>query len=227
MALGTLCWTSAAATRANAAQLVRRFGCRAVAVDVVPLHVERARRLVADAGMDDRVAVVLAGIESLPLDDASIDHVWSRDMLNHVDLPAGLAECYRVLRPGGIMFIYQTFATERLERKEAARLFASMAIVAENMEPRYFEATARAVGFDIVDQDPIDSEWRERWLEEGKADVVEDLLRVARMRRREAQLVARFGRARYEAAYGGRLWGIYQLLGKLCPTVYGLRKPGG
>jgi len=28
-----------------------------------------------------------------------------------------------------------------------------------------------------------------------------------------------------EAALAGDLWGIYQLLGKLCPTVYRLRKP--
>src|SRR5262245_22074241 len=39
-----------------AVELARRFGCRAVAVDPVALHVELARALVAEAGLADRVA---------------------------------------------------------------------------------------------------------------------------------------------------------------------------
>ena len=49
-------------------------------------------------------------------------------------------------------------------------------------------------------------------------------MRCSRMRRREEELVQRHGRNVYEAAYAGELWGIYQLLGKLCPMVYRLRK---
>jgi hypothetical protein len=41
----------------------------------------------------------------------------------------------------------------------------------------------------------------------------------------EAALVEKYGRDRYEATYASDLWGIYQLLGKLCPTVYLLQKP--
>lgn len=206
--------------------LVKRFGCRAVAVDPVPLHREQAREWVSGAGLEDRIALHVGPIEALPLEDASVDFVWCRDMLNHVGLPRGLAECFRVLRPGGIMFVYQTFATEGLELKEAARLFASMAIVPENMSPDYFEATARSVGFQIVKEEKIDSEWREASLEKGDPEMADSLLAVARMRRREGEWVERFGKARYEAAYGGELWGIYQMLGKLCPTVYVLQKTG-
>ena len=46
------------------------------------------------------------------------------------------------------------------------------------------------------------------------------------LRRREAQLVEQFGRAFYEASYGSHLWGIYQMLGKLRPTVYVWEKRG-
>ena len=35
-----------------------------------------------------------------------------------------------------------------------------------------------------------------------------------------SRLAAEFGAAAVDAALGGLLWGIYQLLGKLCPTVY-------
>ncbi|HEX6700411.1 MAG TPA: hypothetical protein VF101_06725, partial [Gaiellaceae bacterium] len=64
------------------------------------------------------------------------------------------------------------------------------------------------------------SEWRERMIEDGEWDASADALAVARLRRREAELVERHGSASVAAAVGGRLWGLYQLLGKLCPTIY-------
>lgn len=208
-----------------AVELVRRFGCRAVAIDPVPLHVERARQRIAEAGLADRITVYQAGTEAMPIASGSIAAVWCRDVLNHVDLRPSLAECHRVLVPGGRMLVYQTFATDALEPREAARLYAALAIVPENMSPATFEETAREAGFAIEQRDVIDSEWRERWLEEGDRRMIEDLLLVARMRRREEALVQRFGRGRYEAEYAGAVWGIYQMLGKLCPTVYVLWKP--
>ena len=47
------------------------------------------------------------------------------------------------------------------------------------------------------------------------------LLELSRLSRREPELVERYGEAAGVAAYrGGALWGIYQLLGKMCPTIY-------
>ena len=206
--------------------LARRFGCRVVAVDPVPRHFDLATAHVAAEGMGKQVAVALAGIESLPVEDGAIDYVWCRDVLNHVDLPRGLAECARALRPSGGMLVYQTFATEAMEPNEARRLYASMAIVPDNMAPAFFASTSRAAGFEVVTKDVIDSEWRERWTEEGSRELLDDPLRLARLRRLRAELIERFGTARYEASYGGSLWGIYQMLGKLRPTVYLLRKGG-
>jgi SAM-dependent methyltransferase len=206
-------------------ELVKRFGCRVIGIDPLPLHLELARQRVAEAGMEERVALAAGRIEALPLAGGSVDHVWCRDMLNHVDLPRGLAECFRVLRPGGGMLVYQTFATQECEPREAMRLYSALAIRPENMARAYFEATARAAGFALTLTDPIDSEWRERWMEEGNPGPADALLHLARMRRREAELVRDYGRERYEAAYATDLWGVYQFLGKLCPTVYVLRRP--
>lgn len=208
----------------HAVELVRRFGGRVVGIDPVSHHLERAHARLAEAGLSDRISVHQAGIEAIPLDDASVDHIWCRDVLVHVDLPRGLAECHRVLRPGGAMLIYQTFGTELIEPNEARRLYAAMAIVPRNMEPAYFEATAHANGFTIERRDPIDSEWRENWAEHGDTDLLDALLVVARLRRAGPRLRARFGDARVETATADHLWGIYQLLGKLCPTVYVLRR---
>jgi SAM-dependent methyltransferase len=209
----------------HSVEIVRRFGCRVIAADPIPRHLEKARKRVAEESVGDRVTVLEAAIESLPLEDGSVAYVWCRDMLNHVRLREALSECFRALRRGGRMLVYQTFATDLCEPNEARRLWSAVAIVPENMSRSYFEHTAREAGFQISAIDEIDSEWREFWLETGDRRTVNDLLRAARLRRRETELVARYGRDSYEAALAGSIWGVYQLLGKLCPTVYVLEKP--
>ena len=208
----------------HSVKLVRRFGCRVVAVDPIPLHIERARKRIAGEGLSDEIDVAEAALESLPFDDESFDYIWCRDVLNHVQLDRGLAECKRVLRPGGSMLIYQTFATETLEPDEAKRFFAAAATRAENMSLSCFEVRARSAGFEIVHRNQLNGEWRERMLEDGSRDAVSDLLALSRLKRREPELVERFGRAAVEAERGGLLWGVYQLLGKTCPTVYVLER---
>jgi sarcosine/dimethylglycine N-methyltransferase len=209
----------------HAIELAKRFGCRCVALDPVSLHREYMQKAIAEADLSDRVTAVQGDIGALPFTDASVDAIWCRDVLNHVDLPRGLAECLRVLKPGGSMLIYVTLATEQCEPREAARLWEALAIIPANMERGYFERCARAAGFEITMADRINSEWREHAIESGdRWGELKALLQLARMRRREANLVERHGRNAYEAAYAGELWGIYQLLGKLCPMVYRLQK---
>lgn len=205
-------------------ELVRRFDVRVLAVDPVERHVGSARAAVAAAGLADRVDVVRAAIESLPLADGAADLIWCRDVLNHVDLERGLGECARVLRPGGRMLVYQTFATELLGPREAERLYAATAIVADNMNPAFFEGAAQNAQLRVVSVDTIGSEWRERMAEDGRWDPARDLLAIARLARSEHELSERYGRKRVEAARADALWGIYQLLGKLRPTVYALER---
>ncbi len=137
-----------------AIRLVREHGLRAVALDPVPLHCEIARTKIAEAQLAEEIEVVEAAVESMPFADASVDWLWCRDVLVHVDARRALAECARVLQSGGALLAYVTLSTERLEPRE------------------------------------------------------------------RAELVERYGEAAVAAARGGLLWGIYQLLGKLCPTVY-------
>jgi ubiquinone/menaquinone biosynthesis C-methylase UbiE len=210
-----------------AVELVRRFDVRILALDPVPLYVEQARRRAAEAELEDRIEVHEGAVETIPLEDGAAAFVWCRDVLTHVDLRAGLAEFRRVLEPGGRALVYQTFGTDTIEPKEAARLYAATATVPANMDPGYFERTAAEAGLAVASVDPIDSEWREAMIEEGEWNPSEDLLAVARMRRREPELADRYGRNRLEARLGGDLWGIYQLLGKLRPTIYVLERPDG
>lgn len=212
-----------------AVALARRYGCTVLAVDPLEDHIRRAQVLVQKhADVQGKITIRKGRIEEIPADDASVDFIWCRDVLSHVpDLPQGLAECRRVLTPGGRMLVYQTFATELLEPREATYLANALAIIPENQAPFFFEQVAYAAGFRIREVDRIASEWREYWEETGASTTSKQLLRIARMRRNRRELIAKLGEAGYHAELANCLWGVYQMVGKLCPTIYMLEKPDG
>jgi sarcosine/dimethylglycine N-methyltransferase len=208
----------------HAIRLAREHGLRAIAVDPVPLHVELSQQAVTEAGLQAEVDVVQAGIEDIPVPDDAADWIWCRDVLVHVDVTRGFAECARILRPGGHMLAYVTCATETLDPREAEALFDAVAIVPESTVPSVVESRAEDAGLTLVSTTRLGGEWRERMIEDGSWNPSDDLLRLSRLHRRETELVERHGEARVAAYAAGRRWGVYQLLGKLCPTVYVWRR---
>ena len=186
----------------HAVELARRYGVRAVAVDPMPQHAD----------------VLEATAESLPFEDGSVDWIWCRDVLVHVDVPRALAEFARVLRPGGAAVVYVTLPTDRLEPQEAERLARTCALTGYTAEQVEFAAVA--AGLSLHSADRLGTEWRESMIENGAWDTAADLLALARLDRRRDALVERYGEAAADAAWGGLVWGVYQVLGKLCPTVY-------
>ncbi len=76
-------------------------------VDLEPQMVGRATTHAMEAGVDDRLRFHIGDSAKLPFDDASFDLVTSSFSLHHWEEPArGLAEVYRVLKPGGQARIY-------------------------------------------------------------------------------------------------------------------------
>ncbi|HEY7604147.1 MAG TPA: methyltransferase domain-containing protein [Gaiellaceae bacterium] len=173
-------------------RLVEEHGLRGIGLDPVP------------TGPD----VVEGSIEELPLDDATVDWIWCRDVLVHTDVERGLAECARVLRPGGRMIAYASVAGS-LEPREAGWLSAAVALA--TLDGARIERAAANAGLTLEQKHEIGSEWRERMIEDGEWDANEALLQFARMRR--LRLDASADAVDYA-------WGVYQVLGKLCPTVY-------
>jgi sarcosine/dimethylglycine N-methyltransferase len=208
--------------------LAKMFGCNAVSVDPVASNNERARAAVAEHSLGSKVSIRPGVMEEIPGSDGEFDFIFSRDMFFQVvDADRALAEARRVLKPGGYLLLYQTFATDRLEPRESAHLYADLAVVPERMSPDDFERRARAAGFTIESTDIVGSEWREAWEEDGGGLTSRQLLYAARLLRKSEQLRAELGDVEYRIELANALWGIYQMIGKLEPRIFLLRNPEG
>ena len=206
-------------------RFIEHFSCRAIGFDPVPNNLQRAKKNIAASQHEKAISIFYGKSEYIPLPNQIIDHIWCRDVLSHTQLSPTLENCNRVLKPGGKMLVYQTFATAWCEPNEAHRLYDAFAIVPENMSTAFFEETAVSSGFQLIEKDVVGSEWRENWLENGDDSMCKDMLTIARLRRNQDALIKQFGKKRYEITLADSLWGIYQMLGKLEPTIYVLQKP--
>jgi demethylmenaquinone methyltransferase / 2-methoxy-6-polyprenyl-1,4-benzoquinol methylase len=91
----------ACGTAAVTLDLVRQKGCAVVGVDQSPEMLAEARRRLLLAAETRRVQLVEASASQLPFEDRTYDGLTAAYLLRYLDdLPAGLAELRRVLRPG-------------------------------------------------------------------------------------------------------------------------------
>ena len=94
---------------------------RVVGVDLCPQMVEKARCNAALLGLRN-AEFLHAGIENLPLPDASVDVVISNGVFNLCpDKPGVLAEVFRVLRPGGRLQMADILLHEDVTPEEVAK----------------------------------------------------------------------------------------------------------
>jgi ubiquinone/menaquinone biosynthesis C-methylase UbiE len=123
----------------SAARRAARRGASVTGVDPARVMLQVARAL----DPTHRVAWTRGGAEALPLPDRSATVVWSIASVHHwPDLEGGLAECRRVLEPGGRLFV-----AERHTRPGASGLAGHGWTEAQ---AELFAAACRTAGFDDV-----------------------------------------------------------------------------
>ncbi|MEX1103972.1 MAG: class I SAM-dependent methyltransferase [Dehalococcoidia bacterium] len=204
--------------------LVRTNGCQGVGVDPLRWHVERAVTAVAGNGLGGSICIEQGVIERLPHPPASFDLVWCRDVLTLLpDLDTAAAEFARVLSPDGHAVIYVNVATELLEPREAERINGPLGNVAASMNRERIESAFARAGLAIAEVREVGTEWRE-YEEETTRPVSDELLKLARLRRRRDEIVSKYGQETYDTAEASLHWLPYQLLGKLNPIIYVLRQ---
>ena len=109
-------------------ELARRFDVRVTGLDPLPRHIELANEALtgssaASPELNGRVRFGLGTAENLPVDDASVDLVWCKDVLVHVgDLHAAYRGFRRVLRDDCPRDRVREHARHRLARLGRGRL---------------------------------------------------------------------------------------------------------
>jgi ubiquinone/menaquinone biosynthesis C-methylase UbiE len=167
--------------------IARRWGARVTGLDLNPERAAGARRLTARVGLGRLVRMVRGDAQSLPFGPAAFTAVVSQEGLLHVpDKGRVLAECRRVLLPGGRIAFSDWIATPRLGDGERRRLEEWMAAVTLQSIGGYKSLLARA-GFGAIEAEDLSAEW------------------VGILRRRRemfrglrADTVARLGQVRYD-----------------------------
>jgi len=109
---------------AAARYLAGQHGCWVVGVNISPRENELAVERNRDAGLDERIDIRYGDFHDLPFDEASFDAVWSQEALLHAaDKPRVLAECKRVLRPGGRLVLSDLLVRASLGDEERRRIY--------------------------------------------------------------------------------------------------------
>ncbi|HYE93659.1 MAG TPA: methyltransferase domain-containing protein [Terriglobales bacterium] len=162
--------------------LASRRGCQVVALELHAGRAGAAARLTRDVALSRHVRVVRGDAVALPFRAAAFDACLSQEGLLHIaDKAAVLAECRRVLVPGGRLAFTDWIAHPSLGDAERARLERWMAATTLQSVESYRAMLGRA-GFGAVEGEDVADEWR---------PVLR--ARVERYRAERPDVVARFG----------------------------------
>lgn len=84
----------------------RSFPCRITAIDLAAEMLSLARQNIARAGLEQVITPELVDAKGLPYADAAFDAVISNSIVHHIPQPRDtMAEMWRVLGPGGVLFV--------------------------------------------------------------------------------------------------------------------------
>lgn len=139
--------------------LAHRVGCRVVGLDLTASRHESAQRLTHLVRLDDRVSFRLGDALAMPFEDASFDVVMGQEAWCHVpDKPRLVAECARVVKPGGVIAFTDILRREALTDADEARLQAEMAFPTLETLDGYV-ALLESHGFAILHREDLSMLW--------------------------------------------------------------------
>lgn len=100
-------------------KLAKKFDCKVYSLNVSEVQNERNRQFNLEQGLEDKIEIIPAFFEDIPLPDASVDVVWSEDAMDHShDKPGLFREISRVLKPNGILIFHDLMKQDGVEKEE-------------------------------------------------------------------------------------------------------------
>ncbi len=96
---------------------------RIEAVTLSSAQAAEGKQLIEDAGLADKIRVQVGDYHELPFDDETFDLVYFFESSGYAyDLNVLFSEAFRVLNPGGVIYVKDVFAKESLSAIERAAL---------------------------------------------------------------------------------------------------------
>ena len=181
--------------------LAWKTGCDVTGLDLTASRVEGATELTRVAGLSDCVRFVHGNALDMPFEDATFTLAIAQESFAHIpDKPRLLAECARVLQPGGRLVFSDILHRGELSTHDAHRLSEGMTFSQIATLDGYAKQLSLC-GMAVVRVFDLTQEWTRILIE-----------RHAMYRSLEPHTVARLGRAhfeRYDSAYE-HFVGLYQ-----------------
>jgi len=173
--------------------IAHRIGCRVTGIDFTESRYLSAVKLTEMVGLDALVDFVHGNALEMPFESRSFDVVIGQEAWCHVpDKPRLIAECARVVKPGGVIAFTDILRTDKLSNADMRRLRSEMTFPDLATISGYGQLL-QANGCTLVEHDDLSQVWKK---------VLEDRLAMYRSLGSETERIFGAERAReWDDAY--------------------------
>lgn len=99
-----------------------KIGYEVYGFDISPKNIERAQQLAHKYDLDSKTHFSVSIAEELDFPDESFSVIAGIDILHHVEIERAIAECFRVLKKGGIAVFHEPVRAPVFDRLRESRL---------------------------------------------------------------------------------------------------------
>lgn len=140
--------------------IAESFGANVIGLDFNWSRCAGAAHLNRLVGMDDVVRMVRCDAQSIPLAEASLDAAVSQEALLHIpDKMRVLKGVYHALKPSAQFAFTDVVALENLTDGDRDRLASEGMQMVNLQSPAGYRHDAKAVGFEVVRETDLSSDW--------------------------------------------------------------------
>ncbi|MEE3607821.1 class I SAM-dependent methyltransferase [Avibacterium paragallinarum] len=138
----------------TAIELASKFGCQIEGVDLDEVALEKARKNIAEKGLQDKIHLQRANAMKLPFEDNSFDIVINEAMLTMLPLDAkmkAVREYYRVLKPNGFLLTHDVMLTTENSEEVIQQLREAINITVTPLSKQGWKSVFLEAGFRNVE----------------------------------------------------------------------------
>lgn len=164
-----------------------------IGVDAVEKSLDIGRELAKEGDVASRVCFQQGDLsEALPFENESVDVVFSYDVFSYFeDINRLLAECHRILKPGGILLCLTAFESKWMGEKDF-RMIEKTGCSREAMQLKNFQSAVLAKPWDILEEKNLYGQMLEDQEIESQ-DLSISLLGLMRLQRDREEVVKEVG----------------------------------